>query len=429
MIQMNSMLVLVSLAQVVLGTSTNSTSSSVPQPTCDGTMRSLWSILGSCASTLLICVWQAIHFNLDDSMDLFRKPVVLVLSSFFAPEIVVSAAAHEWAEARKQVALFREKGYQWSMAHSFFAEMGGFVYHDEEGNTGPISSENFLVLCQEKQIANPFITVKEIKARSKSDTFGKAFLAFQLLWFTLQVIVRGSHGLAVTLIELDTVSMAALNLLILWLWLEKPLRAGCPHTFYPQGVDLYPRTGSESVLKSAWKPEPGYLSTFMANFMHKLRARPDTSSEEVIALVTTDESNEHSQSDSPKAETEGNDIWFFSLCGTWLVLGGLHLIAWNFHFPTEAEKILWRVASLVLAGGPLAFFVLILLYGFASSWRVNVNDSEDSHGHFRVYITYAVLILSVVSRTLLVALMLAGLRSLPASAYQTVSWIAYIPHL
>ena len=267
MIQMNSMLVLVSLAQVVLGTSTNSTSSSVPQPTCDGTMRSLWSILGSCASTLLICVWQAIHFNLDDSMDLFRKPVVLVLSSFFAPEIVVSAAAHEWAEARKQVALFRgmlsltmsvqcltyhgtvsEKGYQWSMAHSFFAEMGGFVYHDEEGNTGPISSENFLVLCQEKQIANPFITVKEIKARSKSDTFGKAFLAFQLLWFTLQVIVRGSHGLAVTLIELDTVSMAALNLLILWLWLEKPLRAGCPHTFYPQGVDLYPRTGSESVL-------------------------------------------------------------------------------------------------------------------------------------------------------------------------------------
>ena len=73
-------------------------------------MRSVWSILGSCGLTLLICVWQAIHFNLNSdlaSVEWFRISVVLVLSSFFAPEVVVSAAAYEWAVARNQVVLFR----------------------------------------------------------------------------------------------------------------------------------------------------------------------------------------------------------------------------------------------------------------------------------------------------------------------------------
>ena len=132
------------------------------------------------------------------------------------------------------------------MAHSFFAEMGGFVYHDEEGNSRTIDSEEFLKLCQENKIANPVITFKQIKAMSKSDALGKAFLALQLFWFTLQVIVRGSHGLAVTLVELDTVAMAALTFLVLWFWWEKPLRPECPHIFYysPPGVDLYPRTDS-----------------------------------------------------------------------------------------------------------------------------------------------------------------------------------------
>ena len=115
------------------------------------------------------------------------------------------------------------------MAHSFFAETGGFAYRDKEGNSRSIRSEEFLRLCQANEIANPVITVKEIKALSKSDTLGKAFLALQLYWFTLQVIVRGSHGLAVTLVELDTVSMAALMCLVLCFWWEKPLRPGCPH--------------------------------------------------------------------------------------------------------------------------------------------------------------------------------------------------------
>ena len=40
-----------------------------------------------------------------------------------------------------------------------------------------------------------------------------------------------------------------------------------------------------------------------------------------------------------------------------MILGSLYLIAWNLGFPTETEDHLaWRGASLILAGGSLAFF-------------------------------------------------------------------------
>lgn len=132
------------------------------------------------------------------------------------------------------------------MTHSFFAEMGGFAYRDAEGEPRTIKSLEFLELCEADKIANPVITVQEIKDKSKSDALGKAILVSQLLWFMLQVVVRGSRGLAVTLVELDTVSMAALALLVLWLWWEKPYRPQCPHIFYysPPRTELYPQTQS-----------------------------------------------------------------------------------------------------------------------------------------------------------------------------------------
>lgn len=132
-----------------------------------------------------------------------------------------------------------EKGYQWSMTHSFFAEMGGFVYRDKRGNLRKIKSLEFLDLCEANRIANPLITVKEIRDRSKSDALSKTIFAVQLVWFALQVVVRCPCGLAVTLIELDTVSMAVLSLLVIWFWWEKPHRPECPHIFYsPRDVNI-----------------------------------------------------------------------------------------------------------------------------------------------------------------------------------------------
>ena len=154
-----------------------------------------------------------------------------------------SSILNTWHQTNLQT--MSEKGYQWSMTHSFFAQMGGFVYHDHDGNLHMIKSLKFLELCEANKIANPLIMVKEIQDKSKSDALAKAILAVQLLWFTVQVVARGSCSLAVTLLELDMVSMAALALLILWFWWDKPHHPKCPHIFYsPQDVRADPQTQS-----------------------------------------------------------------------------------------------------------------------------------------------------------------------------------------
>ena len=101
---------------------------------------------------------------------------------------------------------------------------------------------------------------------------------------------------------------------------------------------------------------------------------------------------------------------------TWSVFGALHAIAWNYDFQTGTEKILWRVSSLALAGAPV-------IYVFGRALRNTVGAR----------FTFATVALSfgcgIISRLLLVSLMLASLRSLPSSAYQTIPWTDYIPHL
>ncbi|KAG6374701.1 hypothetical protein JVT61DRAFT_4070 [Boletus reticuloceps] len=413
------LLVLFYLAQLVQGTSTNTTSPSCPPP--DGTTRSVWSILGSCALTLLICVWHSIHFDIIEGewTKVWSMKSLGILGSFVAPEVIVAWAAADWKGARERVIEFRDEGYEWSMKHSFFAEMGGFVYRDDKGHSRTIDSREFLKLCKANEIANPIITAKHIKGRSKSDALGKMILSLQLFWFMLQVVVRGSTGLAVTLIELDTVCMAVLSLLVLLLWWDKPLRPDCPYILYysPPGVELYPR--AQSVLSNAWKSAPSCPSTLMSCFTRIWKTRSTTGDEETAALVDKNDKPSTSKSRSLVDGMDHEGVGIVLLHFTWMILGGLHLIAWDFHFPTETEKILWRVASLVLTGSPVFFFCA----GIAVSLK------DGCAKHTGIAIISLVIILGVVSRLLLVALMLASLRALPCSAYQTVSWTAHIPHL
>ncbi|KAG6375917.1 hypothetical protein JVT61DRAFT_2785 [Boletus reticuloceps] len=412
------------IAQLVQGTSTNTTSSSCPPP--DGTTRSLWGILGSCVSTLLICVWHTIHFDLPGfNKESYKKPAALVLLSFFAPEVVVGFACKEWLEAHQHVIRFRKKGYEWSMTHSFFAEMGGFSYHDNEGHPRTIRSLEFLELCEAQKIANPVITAKEIKDKSKSDALGNAILALQLFWFTLQVIARGSSGLAVTLVELDTVCMAVLSLLVLVLWWDKPLRPECPHVLYSHEY-----LQRHVTLSKAWRSEPSHLPFFTCT----RKTRSLGAGDEEIPLVGSDATTADRTSIATGfASIIGWGVWDISLCATWMVLGGLHLIAWNFEFLTEVEKIIWRVASLVLAGSSLAFLLtspLLIATLAIPSLAALLSLLQGGSGlQLSMIIVYFAAILGVASRVLLVALMLASLRALPCSAYQTVSWTAHIPHL
>ena len=98
------------------------------------------------------------------------------------------------------------------------------------------------------------------------------------------------------------------------------------------------------------------------------------------------------------------------------IFGGIHCLAWSEHFPSLAETWLWRSSALTVTCLPtLAAVVLILQYKFGF-------DSED-----RLFPTVS--IFYAIARVILLVQAFALLRSLPLSAYQTVEWTTFIPHI
>ncbi len=67
--------------------------------------RGTWSILGSCLSTLFLCVWKSLHLNvpaMDESDWMkFRRKAKWVMIALLAPEIVVFAGFEQWLTARQ----------------------------------------------------------------------------------------------------------------------------------------------------------------------------------------------------------------------------------------------------------------------------------------------------------------------------------------
>jgi hypothetical protein len=104
------------------------------------------------------------------------------------------------------------------------------------------------------------------------------------------------------------------------------------------------------------------------------------------------------------------------------VFGGIHCIGWSFDFPSHTEQLLWRISSISITGIPLGMVVLA---------TINI---ARGYGHINIEVLLNILavllsLLYIVSRVLLLAMSLTTLRSLPSSAFQTVEWTTFLPHV
>jgi len=64
--------------------------------------------------------------------------------------------------------------------------------------------------------------------KSKGDALAKFVAVVQTTWFVAQCIARGVEGVAITNIEILTLSFAMLNFLTYFLWWNKPQRVCYP---------------------------------------------------------------------------------------------------------------------------------------------------------------------------------------------------------
>ncbi|KAF8845576.1 hypothetical protein BDN67DRAFT_891924 [Paxillus ammoniavirescens] len=217
------LLVFSHLSQLVAAASTNTTSD---PSTCDSTScnyRSVWSILGSCALVFIIATWNTIHPPVALHQHKFIAALLhvgFVSLALLFPELLIMRACVEW----KYAGMIKEdfQDHQWTRTHGFFALMGGFVLQDGTERT-VLRTRDDLRRLRHERIMNLTITKGEIDDKSKADGLAKTLLILQLSWFVIQVSARHANHLAITLLEIDTLAMAALSFPVLFFWWNKPM--------------------------------------------------------------------------------------------------------------------------------------------------------------------------------------------------------------
>jgi hypothetical protein len=246
--------------------------------------------------------------------------------------------------------------------------MGGFVIQSDIDDTQHqrVRPRKLLDMFKTGALPWPECTDDEIEDRSKADWLVKAIGLVQIFWFITQTIGRWAQGLAVTTLEIFTLGIvicAAITFLASW---KKPFDVQVPIVIHTKTI------------------------ISISDYIDRVKLEK----ENVIGPAPT---------------------WtYLAGLATFLVFGGIHVAAWNFHFPSLAEQVLWKVSSI----GSTA---LILLF-FAAA-------NDMIHRLLETTIFLTVSILYTLFRVYMFVEMFASLRAVPASVYQTPQWSQYFPAL
>ncbi|KAL5387546.1 hypothetical protein PMIN02_008081 [Paraphaeosphaeria minitans] len=360
------------------------------------------------------------------------------------PEFPLTYAAGQWSRAKHFVKAFRDLGYNdWHMRQAFFADMGGFVLHARHADSFPLNAAQLCWLVRHGYIQYPKITKKEVWDKSKQDTFTKLVTAFQGGYLIIQCIARVIQGLAITTLELSAVAIVVCSLMFSYAWLHKPADVQTP-VHLTSSHTLKEMTGNQDCdltpLDFVDQNGPGYSANVQA-FMK-------------IPVIPYKRPIQRIPNDRFPTNPYGSQEYL--LCLATLVFTAIHVAGWNFDFPTNVERLLWRLASLLLFGITAAFWILetIAWWVRLGRWRtvyLYFSNKEGLEKHKRRVILrqqtlvkrkmtelpqvweFATItplaIVYGVAWLYLIAEAFAELRNASASAYVNVEWTDFIPHV
>ncbi|KAG2033092.1 hypothetical protein BDR03DRAFT_968434 [Suillus americanus] len=129
---------------------------------------------------------------------------------------------------------------RWTITHGFFAWMGGFMLHVNGNPRATLTPNELLEFVRKGSVDLPVITEAEIEDRSKGDGLSKGIAILQLLWFVAQLVARYIQNLPITLLEIDTLAVAALTCISYALWWKKPKDVGCPYIVHLKATATLP---------------------------------------------------------------------------------------------------------------------------------------------------------------------------------------------
>lgn len=139
----------------------------------------------------------------------------------------------------------------------------------------------------------------------------------------------------------------------------------------------------------------------------------------------------------------GSYLFWVMLIGLPMVYGSVHLAAWNFEFPTHTERLMWRIACTIIAGGiPGALLISFTnIFGNRCLRFVGrrilgqkILDWQGSAALILLSIFGLIIVLVLAAfylscRIFVIIESFISVRRQPLGVFLTVDWSTYIPHL
>ncbi|KZP15601.1 hypothetical protein FIBSPDRAFT_690551, partial [Athelia psychrophila] len=410
--------------------------------------RSLVGIVTSCLATIFACVWVAVHPNIPGPKQGWTSRQIesfkLVVATLLVPEWVLAWAVRQYLQAReytKRLNQARDEGCWAEEKHREMKRREEECMEEEPREEEPrekeyrqlqncseevphastrhweermekrkrvdkVSSQDdpedsqlyILALVKSLSLVPP--TSDELRDRSKGGALSKTIALLQTLWFVAQCIARRVENLAITNLEIMTLAYTVITVAMYAAWWHKPLDVSCPIRVKGdtkivkdkrlfEWIDIIDYvTGDQDCNISLCGEER--VPTFWSSCSHR---------DSTIPLYA--------------------DITALSVA---MVFGAVHCTAWSYVFPSLVEKWMWRVCAIAVAAIPLPMVVAFLVFNPFTVFK--------SFSAFVLTICMALgALLYILARIILLVLCFTTLHNLPLSAYRTVQWTTWIPHV
>ena len=409
-----------------------------------GTLDIIWG----CSFTVILCATVSVRINYPSRSEKAWQVLARKFRWFMvccaAPEVLMILAMGQRQEARRSVHYWKSSGYpKWTIRHGFYANMGGLILEPRDSEPFPINARQLHYLVTRGYIHYPVIPDNET---STSGNTLKALVCIQVAWFLMQLIARVSESLTLTTLELTTIPYVLCTLATGYLWLHKPIVSQKnPTTLFSQMSigEILISAGSAASKPYSQTPldfvddqSPSWLTDVQPHLHFRMgpRARP----------------LQRFANDRFPVWSNGS-VESFVQMGIHVAYCAVHLLAWDYSFPTFQERDLWRLSSLALVSLTIVIYVSEVYQdahrtGLWNRWLFKLFPSNPFHiapistmehrkREKELFPAWQVLFLGVVGVPYLAARAYMGievflsLRSLSASAFETVVWVEYIPHI
>ncbi|KAJ5881911.1 uncharacterized protein N7529_000583 [Penicillium soppii] len=252
---------------------------------------------------------------------------------------------------------------------------------------------NQLLLARELGIIEtlPSLSQASLNDRNKGDLIVKILALVQISWMVIQLILRLAQNVPSSQLEIFTLSFAVCSVVTYILLIDKPKDVQTSYT-----IKAAKRPSAEDLILIANAGPMMFWGSRLS-----------------ICIPNTALSRDSHRSDGLFTMYLGSSL-------AMIVFGAIHCLAWDFKFPTEAEKLCWHISAVITAGA------LPLLWALSHA-RVKVRKSiriSDNPRHpnlkilgFVVIVSWSISLVFVFSRLFITVEAFRSLAFLPPGAF------------